>query len=117
MSVPTPDRVQLARDGFAGPLNCAQAVAAAFRDLSGLTPEQVEDHKRNGGGRAPDGTCGALFAGLELLNDGPRLDAVAAQFANHTGSAKCREIRAAKLVSCAGCVDTAATLLSIALAS
>ncbi len=115
MSTPVPERVQRACEGFARPLNCAQAVAAAFQDLSGLTPEQLAHHGHNGGGRAPGGICGALHAGLELLHDEAQRQAVTAQFADIAGSTQCREIRKTKQVSCAGCVEAAATLLSRAL--
>ncbi len=106
-----PDRVRLAREGFAGPLNCAQAVAAAFQDLSGLRPEQIVDHGRNGGGRVPGGICGALHAALEVADDDSRRAAMTALFAENTGSTLCSEIRKAKQVSCSGCVEIAATLL------
>ncbi len=115
MSANTPNRVQRAREGFAGPLNCAQAVASAFQDISGLTPEQIDNHKLSGGGRAPGGICGALHAGLEVLRDDGQRNAVTAKFAERVGSTQCREIRQAKKVSCACCVETAAIILTDAL--
>ena len=63
------DRVSRAKENFTGPLNCAQAVAVTFQVLSGLTPEDIENHRHSGGGRAPGGLCGALYAALELLPD------------------------------------------------
>jgi hypothetical protein len=115
MSSESPNRVQRALEGYAGAYNCAQAVAAAFQDLSGLTAEQLANHAHNGGGRAPGGICGALHAGLELLDDGAERDTVTAQFVDIVGSTQCREIRKAKQVACAGCVETAATLVDAAL--
>jgi hypothetical protein len=108
----TQDRIQRAREGFAGPLNCAQAVAAAFQDLTGCAPEHISDHSKNGGGRAPGGICGALHAGLEVLREDAQREAVTVQFAEIVGSTLCREIRKAKQVTCADCVETAAILLN-----
>ena len=43
-------------------LNCAQAVLHAWREVSGDTSIALADLKPFGGGRAPDGLCGALHA-------------------------------------------------------
>jgi hypothetical protein len=43
-------------------LNCAQAVLHAWREVSGDTSIALVDLKPFGGGRAPEGLCGALHA-------------------------------------------------------
>jgi hypothetical protein len=43
-------------------LNCAQAVLHAWREVAGDTSIALADLKPFGGGRAPDGLCGALRA-------------------------------------------------------
>ncbi len=110
------DRVSRAKENFTGPLNCAQAVAVTFQVLSGLTPEDIENHRHSGGGRAPGGLCGALYAALELLPDAGQRELVSNQFGAIAGSTLCRDIRKAKRVSCAGCVEAAATILAKTLA-
>ena len=111
MSSARRNRVQIACEGFTGPLNCAQAVATAFQCVSGLTTERIANQAHSGGGRAPGGICGALHAALEVLEKDVDREALAAEFAEIAGSSLCREIRKTKQTSCAGCVETAATLL------
>ena len=115
MSAQNTDPVKSAMEAYAGPYNCAQAVAFAFRHVSGLTDADVADHKRNGGGRAPEGHCGALHAALQVLPEEPRRADLLEQFKARVGSVCCRDIRAAKVTPCAACVQTAATLLRDAL--
>ncbi|MBQ8754448.1 MAG: hypothetical protein IJZ19_05410 [Lentisphaeria bacterium] len=84
--------------------NCAQAVAAGFdRDdlIAGLGA--------CGGGRAPEGNCGALHAALQLLPAALH-DAVKADFARNAGALKCVEIKANGF-PCKECVALAAELV------
>ena len=84
--------------------NCAQSVAAGCgrEDL-------VESLKACGGGKAPEGCCGALYAAL-LLSPEERHPALKEAFRNKVGSAVCKEIRAAGKTPCAKCVEIAADL-------
>lgn len=83
--------------------NCAQAVCAAFgRD------DLLEEMKECGGGRAPGGTCGALYAAMTLVPG--RAEAIAAAFCAANGSTKCRELKGEHHVPCRTCVATAARL-------
>ena len=86
--------------------NCAQCVAAAFgrEDL-------VSALKDCGGGRAPDGVCGALYAALQIASEEKRAG-IAREFAAKNGSEKCRELKQRFRVPCPQCVATAADLLS-----
>ncbi|MEI6437183.1 MAG: C-GCAxxG-C-C family (seleno)protein [Candidatus Omnitrophota bacterium] len=91
-------------------LNCAQAVVRAFEDQFALSQDVVEKCATCGGGRAPDGECGALYAARVLLEkDHPeQVRACENSLLSVAGSTKCKEIRAAKKLSCVGCVETVA---------
>ena len=83
--------------------NCAQAV------IEGLGfPERVPEMAAFGGGRAPDGTCGALYAAMSALPEADR-EALACEFRAELGATRCRELKAAG-VPCPSCVDCAARL-------
>lgn len=85
--------------------NCAQTICAAFgrEDL-------LEDMKSCGGGKAPDGTCGALYGAMTLACD--KAEEVKAAFLAEHGGTKCRELKGGcPRVACQDCVSTAATLL------
>jgi len=90
--------------------NCAQAVAEAWHLKTGLGEGLKEQFMCCGGGRAPDGLCGALHAALHVI-DGADSENARSEFAARSGGhVKCREIRNAAMLSCAGCVETAAEL-------
>ena len=85
-------------------LNCAQAVAAGF-DRTELVAELAVC----GGGRAPEGNCGALHAALQQL-PAELHDTVKADFSRRAGALKCVEIKA-KGFPCKDCVALAAELV------
>lgn len=94
------------KDGF----NCAQAVLKTFQDISGMTNDEIASYSNKGGGRAPDGDCGALFAAKVLLQN-PDFDVVLDDAFNKVaGSRECRSIRKEKRLSCGDCVELAARL-------
>lgn len=102
------DAVQKALSTFRQPpcsYNCAQTVCAAFgrEDL-------LEEMKLCGGGRAPEGTCGALYAAMVLAPN--RAEALSAAFRQANGSTFCRELKGTHRVPCQTCVATAAQLLA-----
>ena len=84
--------------------NCAQAVAAGFDREDLLAAFAV-----CGGGRAPEGCCGALYAALELLPE-EKQDLARQEFARTAGSEKCAEIKALGF-PCKECVALAAKLV------
>jgi hypothetical protein len=92
-------------------LNCAQAVLYAWREVSGDTTIALADLKPFGGGRAPDGLCGALHAACMVEPD--RAEALKQHFAARLGSLYCQELRAAKVHPCETCVTEAAELLAV----
>ena len=86
------------------PYNCAQAVAvgAGRADL-------VETLRTCGGGLAPDGTCGALYAVLRMTP--PCLhEKIRREFVNVTGAETCRELNQIG-TPCLQCIERAAELV------
>ena len=85
--------------------NCAQAVAA------GCGREDLhESLKAHGGGRTPEGRCGALHVAL-LVSHKDTHDTLKETFRNKVGSEFCKEIRTAGKTPCAKCVEIGAQLL------
>ena len=90
--------------------NCAQAVAAGCGH-----PELNGELASCGGGRAPEGRCGALHALLRMLPE-ECAEAVREKFISVNGSEFCRELKTVLHVPCAQCVETAAALAETELA-
>lgn len=88
--------------------NCAQAVLKFFENHPAVSPEKIEEFKQFGGGRAPEGVCGAIYAAEHILNDKKLTDELKETFKRDAGSHCCREIKTAGRLSCPGCVDMAA---------
>ena len=85
--------------------NCAQAVACGCGDM-----DMKDDFAPYGGGRAPEGRCGALFAALALVPEANRA-ALAAEFAAELGAEKCGELKGMLHVPCERCVELSADLV------
>ena len=62
-----------------------------------------------GGGRAPEGRCGALHAAM-LMVPAERREAVRQAFIQKNGSEFCRELKTVHHTPCSQCVETAASL-------
>lgn len=94
-------------------LNCAQAVIHAFGEECGVSPDALSEFASHGGGRAPGGVCGSLYAAEYLLQKThpERINECREAFLKAGGSTQCREIRGLKKLSCVGCVETAAKLI------
>ena len=85
--------------------NCAQSIAAgAGRE------DLLAELSAKGGGRAPEGLCGALYAALQLMPE-DRREAALAEFQKAAGSVRCCEIKSGTGFSCAACVELAEKLL------
>lgn len=98
---------QLAVELHAGAENCAQAIIKAF-DGS----EELYAHAKTcGGGRAEDGLCGALYAGLKLLNNDASKEELKIHFINEAKHLKCREIKGNQTLSCSNCVASVGSFL------
>lgn len=86
-------------------LLCAQTVCAAMgrEDL-------VDSMKEHSGGRAPGGTCGALYAAIAMA---PQREAeMRAFFRSSLGSDLCKELKQLHHVPCPHCVVTAIRALT-----
>ena len=92
-------------------LNCAQSVLYAWREVTGNTGIALADLKPFGGGRAPDGLCGALHAACMVAPD--QAESLKQNFAARLGSLYCKELRAAKVHPCETCVVQATELLEL----
>ena len=92
--------------------NCAQAVLKFFETHPAVSPDKIEEFKQFGGGRAPEGVCGALYAAGHVLNNEKLLAELKETFKREAGSCCCREIKEAGRLSCAECVDLAADFCS-----
>jgi hypothetical protein len=92
--------------------NCAQAILHGFRDILDIPMARIEQAAAHGGGRAPEGLCGALHSALELTSDPGRKQAIRAEFERQAGALTCREVRALRQLSCRDCVRLAAELTS-----
>lgn len=89
-------------------LNCAQSVIHAYRAVAKDGHHNVEDFKDFGGGRAPEGLCGALFAACSAhpLN----AEGLTEHFSARMGSVTCKDLKS-RAVPCTSCVAAASELL------
>ena len=85
--------------------NCAQAVLAGCDGAE----EDVAQMATCGGGRAPGGLCGALYAAIRLCPE--HADAIREAFAREVGATTCRDIKSTAHTPCPVCVETAAKLV------
>jgi hypothetical protein len=102
----------LAREHFHRPperLNCAQAVLYAYQQITGDRILSIVDFKPFGGGRAPEGLCGALHAACAVAPS--KAENLRRRFAEATGSLFCKELKGVTKVPCDTCVSTAAEIL------
>jgi hypothetical protein len=91
------------------PLNCAQAVAFGYQQVTGDSKLSIAELKAFGGGRAPEGLCGALYTACLIA---PAKSAELKQrFSEATGSVFCRELKQGSKTPCEKCVAEAADLL------
>jgi len=95
-------------------MNCAQSVIVTFKKRYNLEDAVVEEFKHFGGGKAPDGMCGAFYAAKYILQQFhiAKENEFEQYFIELSGSNKCREIRYAKKLSCLDCVEKSAEYLS-----
>jgi len=91
--------------------NCAQSVAFAWNTKHPGAGATEAAFAGCGGGRAPGGLCGALHAACEL-GGADAAETIKRGFAGETGGKlTCKEIRAAKTLTCNACVGLASDLL------
>lgn len=108
---------QKARNYFLGKegarFNCAQSVIAACRELFDLPNNAITVHANTGGGEAPNGYCGSLYAAIYILNqvNKEKIEECKNFFIANAGALTCKEIRSKRKISCANCVEVAVTFL------
>jgi hypothetical protein len=81
--------------------------------MLGAKEECLDQFSQFGGGRAPGGECGALFAAKSVLTDPTARQEVEREFVGVAGATKCRDIRKSRRASCEQCVQTAANALFV----
>lgn len=94
--------------------NCAQSIAYAFGLATGLTEERALELAQNmkpcGGGHAPGGTCGALYAAQTFAPEfAARIEEIFKRGAKE--KTLCREIRPTAVIPCNRCVELAGEAL------
>ena len=94
-------------------VNCAQAIALAFKEKFSIKDETIQEQKKNGGGKAPDGNCGALHSALEILGKQypDKAEELKCYFSKTAGSCECSEIKKIKKLTCVQCVELTAIYL------
>ena len=102
------------QDGYKK-LNCAQAIAEAFREEYGfITEETVKDFKKMGHGKAPNGECGMLFAAkyiFEKNNQPDEAEEFEKNFIDFAGTTQCKELIKKKIPFCAYCIHETAKFI------
>ena len=90
--------------------NCAQSVIKAFEHLDGIDENVLIEFKEFGGGKAPDGICGALYAGKAILKDQPeKIATLEEKFVEKADFNTCIEIKTETGFPCRDCVELAAS--------
>lgn len=92
-------------------MSCGQSILKGFQDIKGVSDHDIVEAKKFGGGRAEQGRCGALHAILMLTPCPEKRARLIEDFIETAKSPHCREIRKTGTLSCAQCVELAATLL------
>ncbi|MFA6432073.1 MAG: hypothetical protein WCV91_06835 [Candidatus Margulisiibacteriota bacterium] len=103
----------LGKDGHEK-MNCAQAIIKAFQGKYNLNEDEINKYLAHGGGRAPGGLCGAIYATRELIKKHhlDKLEEFDIFIVALAGSDKCADIRKLKKMSCLGCIEKSAEFLS-----
>ena len=94
-------------------LNCGQTIVHAFKDKFSLSDELIPQFEGFGGGKAPEGHCGAFYAAKVILeNRHPdKLKDCESSLLTHAGSTKCKNIRSSRKLTCIGCIEKVAESL------
>lgn len=96
--------------------NCAQAILLAFQEeFNNIDDEKIHEFKAFGGGRAPKGYCGALYAALSLDFPEEVKNEIESKFIQEARFITCREIKTNKTLSCKKCVQLAENIVNQAL--
>ncbi|MDR0873473.1 MAG: C-GCAxxG-C-C family protein [Prevotellaceae bacterium] len=91
-------------------LNCAQSILRGFQKEFNVPDSRIAEFKAWGGGRAPEGVCGALYAADILLKEKGKAS-VKEQFKAKVGATDCLAIKQEKKITCPDCVRITDELL------
>ncbi len=94
--------------------NCAQCILKTYQLRSQLSDEDIErDYRSKGGGKAPEGLCGALYASRVLLGEDSKEAAeLTEDFRKELGAVTCLGLKRDLHVPCTRTVSTADALLN-----
>ncbi|HEX2924928.1 MAG TPA: C-GCAxxG-C-C family (seleno)protein [Ruminiclostridium sp.] len=94
-------------------MNCAQAVLSAFQEKYNIEDNLVEAFQKYGGGKAPEGLCGAYYAVKYILSnyDKEKVADLEQYFLENAGALECSNIKGLKKLSCVGCVEKSSEFL------
>lgn len=87
--------------------NCAQAILIALSQRFDVDEALLDTYAGYGGGRAPKGTCGALYTIQQLSRSQKAAKRFEERFIEEVGSTQCDEILTMGRLSCTGCIFTA----------
>ena len=87
--------------------NCAQSVCAGYTQVTGKNPEWIDEMSKCGGGRAPEGYCGALWAAMQSAGKENEEKVIEEFKKGSQGCTKCKEIRGGNVIPCNQCVRNA----------
>ncbi|MDR1699170.1 MAG: C-GCAxxG-C-C family protein [Prevotellaceae bacterium] len=90
--------------------NCAQSILKGFQAELNIPESRVAEFKAYGGGRVPEGICGALYAANILLSEQGK-KSVNGEFAIKVGAIHCLNIKKEARTSCKDCVKIADKLV------
>ncbi|MDR1738042.1 MAG: C-GCAxxG-C-C family protein [Candidatus Symbiothrix sp.] len=91
-------------------LNCAQAILNVFSEELNIPQQRIDEFQSFGGGHAPNGLCGALFAAETLLAEHGK-PSVKEKFRTLAGGITCHEIKEIAKTPCLQCLRFAEKLL------
>ena len=91
-------------------LNCVQSVLKSFQKELNIPDSRIAEFKAYGGGRAPEGVCGALFAAEVLLAEQGK-PSIKEKFKAKAGNTNCLAIKRENKTSCRECIRIAGELL------
>lgn len=92
--------------------NCAQTILKVYQKEFNISEELIEEFKANGGGRAENGICGALYSTLYLMKQTPKnLKTIQDKFIKQIGSPYCKTIKQTSPPPCLKCINIASKIL------
>jgi hypothetical protein len=91
-------------------LNSVQSILKGFQAYFGISECLIDSFRTAGGGRNPEGCCGALYAAnmlLQKIGEEP----ITKEFVERAGGVTCFQIFQANKIACEQCVSLADELL------